>query len=123
MDERERIVRNILAIADATSRTDDRLSALDALERAEYSRHRPHLGSEDLAAVLKRAPELVDQWICYAENKRVARGWYVRRSGEVGFYGGSPVAPERFETQAEAVAEFILRELDGIVAAKPLGRR
>lgn len=83
------------------------LSLRDAIARARYVELRPCFGPSDLLPLVKSHPEVIEEWIRYSEDKRTSSGWGVSESGVV---AGS----ERltFESLEEAVAEFVVRELD-----------
>lgn len=92
-----------------------------ALERASYQVHRAAVSVSDLLEVLRLEPGLVEQWLCYSEDKRTTGGWYVKRNGEI----GRVLMPESrvvFDTTPEAVAEYVLRELDHSAASLGLGK-
>ena len=61
--------------------------------------------------VLKGHRELLEGWFAYSEDKRTSGGWYLLRSGEIGRVG-DPESQMQFESLAEAVAEYVVRELD-----------
>ena len=47
----------------------------------------------------------------YSEDKRTSGGWYVRETGEIGQVD-DPNSRMHFATIEEAVAEYVVRELD-----------
>ena len=81
------------------------------LERAGYRASRPGFGSGEVRAMLISHPSLVDQWLAYSEAKETPEGWYVLRDAEIGQLL-RPASQRRFACIEEAVAQFILRELD-----------
>jgi hypothetical protein len=120
MTERERVLEGILGIAHATS-TSGGLSLEQALERASYQAHRSAVSAFALLEILRLKPELAEQWLRYSEDKRTTGGWYVKHDGEV----GRVLMPESrvaFDTTPEAVAEYVLRELDYWAASLGLGK-
>jgi hypothetical protein len=54
--------------------------------------------------------DFVEEWIRYSEDKRTSGGWYVTEQGIVGRAG----EPDKmvFSTIEEAIAEYVVRELD-----------
>lgn len=93
----------------------------EALQRAGYARHRAALAAADVRALLVAHPGLVEAWLAYSQRKETPDGWYVLPDAEIGQLQ-RPSAQRHFATIEEAVAEFILRELDhhaGLAAAAP----
>jgi hypothetical protein len=88
----------------------------EALRRSGYKDHRPHFSAQDVRAVLAAHPALLDEWLAYSENKRTEAGWYVLRDGEIGQVL-RPSSQRSYPTIEEAVAQFIVRELDHWAAA------
>ena len=93
-------------------RSAEGLSLRDALARVKYAQVRPELNVNDLREVIARQPTLVDEWYLYSADKRTTGGWYLSANlCEIGQVG-NPDSLERFPTAQEAVAEYVLRELD-----------
>jgi hypothetical protein len=93
------------------------ISLVDALRRTDYVAVRKEFTAGDLVPLLKANPELVTEWTGFSENKRCDGWWVIKESCEVGWLGvrrRGLVRKKtlRFETLEEAVAEFIVRELD-----------
>jgi hypothetical protein len=110
-DSRDEQLRRILAIGHDTSGRGDGISLREALNRARYRECRTGLQEADLLRVIEAEPELVDQWLAYSEDKRTEGGWYVLRSGEVGKVT-KPSSRIQFGTIEQAVAAYVIRELD-----------
>ena len=94
-------------------------SLRDALQRAGYAQSRPAITAQDVRALLAAHPPLVEAWLAYSQRKETADGWYVLPDAEIGQLQ-RPSAQRHFATIEEAVAEFIIRELDhhaGLAAA------
>ena len=87
------------------------LSLSEALRRSGYRDHRPHFTAREVRAALTAHPALIDEWLAYSEDKRTEAGWYVLRDGEIGQVL-KPSAQRSYPTIAEAVAQFIVHELD-----------
>jgi hypothetical protein len=101
----------ILRIAQQLSAGEGGLSMEKALAHAGYAAYRPHFDAADVRALLEAHPELLEQWLAYAEDKRTDQGWYVLRDGEIGQVT-QPTAQRSYTTIDEAVAQFVVRELD-----------
>lgn len=101
----------ILRIGHDTSMRGEGLSLRDALARAEYTACRRHFGPEELRSIIAAHPSLVEEWLAYSEDKRLTDGWYVLRDGELGQVL-KPASRLRYASIQEAVAEFVVRELD-----------
>jgi hypothetical protein len=101
----------ILRIGHETSMRGAGLSLRDALRRAHYRERRASFGPADLRPLIIAHPELVEVWLAYSEDKRTSGGWYLLRSGEIGQVGDEE-SHARFESLEEAVAEYVVRELD-----------
>jgi hypothetical protein len=87
------------------------LPLLEALKRSGYRDHRPRFGAHEVRAALSAHPALIDEWLAYSEDKRTEAGWYVLRDGEIGQVL-KPSAQRSYPTIEEAVAQFIVHELD-----------
>jgi hypothetical protein len=103
---------DILGIAHDTSSQGAGLSLRDALQRAGYAAARRDFGASDLVPLLRANPELVQQWFLYCVSKRTDGGWWVKEDSlEVGCLA-SPQSTIRCASLEDAVAEFVVRELD-----------
>jgi hypothetical protein len=100
-----------LRIAQRRDTADSKVSLRDALQRAAYVQSRPSFSVQEVRAVLNAHPSLVDAWLEYSESKDTADGWYVLRDAEIGQLL-KPASQRRFASIQEAVAEFVIRELD-----------
>ena len=60
---------------------------------------------------LKDDPTIIEEWILYSEDKRTDGGWYLLRDGTIGQVRrrGEEI---RFPSLEQAVAAYIVRELD-----------
>jgi hypothetical protein len=87
------------------------LALTEALKRTGYAAHRASFGPDDIRAILWDHPSLVDEWLAYSEDKRTDAGWYVLRDGEIGQVL-KPSSQCAYASIQEAVAQFIIRELD-----------
>jgi hypothetical protein len=104
-------VLKILRIGHEVSIRGSGISLREALARTRYSELRPRFGFADLIRLVEADPELVPQWIAYSEGKRTIGGWYLLQSCEIGRVN-HPESKQHFSTIDEAVAEYVLRELD-----------
>jgi hypothetical protein len=102
---------DILRIGHEVSMRGAGLSMFDALRRARYSDRRPSFDASDLRPLLQSDPELSEAWFAYSEDKRTNGGWYILRSGEIGRVDDRD-ALRRFASPEDAVAEYVVRELD-----------
>ena len=112
--ELESFERNVLAILEIGRETTSRgagLSLREALSRTRYRELRSSFKEPDLLAVLEERPALMEEWLCYSEDKRTSGGWYVLRNGVIGQVGRPP-SRVGFSSIAEAVAAYVVRELD-----------
>jgi hypothetical protein len=103
----------VLRIGHVTSiRSVEGLSLREALARADYGRVRKDLNVQELKDVIARQPQLIDEWDLYSADKRTTGGWYLSAArleiGQVEL----PDSVEQFNTPEEAVAAYVLRELE-----------
>lgn len=89
------------------------MSIRDEVQRCGYAASRPSFAAEDVRALLIAHPGLLDAWLAYSESKETADGWYVLRDAEIGQLS-RPASQRQFASIEEAVAEFVLRELDHV---------
>jgi hypothetical protein len=104
-------LRSILAIGHDTSLRGEGIALRDALACARYGELRPSFGPGDLLPVLCAEPDLAQQWVMYSKDKRTSAGWYLRESREIGRID-EPTAKLQFATLEEAVAAYVVSELD-----------
>jgi len=111
MPDRDARLMAILRIGRDASLRGTGVSVRDALRRTGYVGYRPTFKASDLLSLIAADPSLVEDWLAYSADKRTSGGWYVQRSGEIGRVSipGSRMAHSSIQ---EAVAEFIVRELD-----------
>jgi hypothetical protein len=105
----------ILRIGHDTSMRGEGVSLSRALSRVNYVEARKQFTSQDLVPLIQKHQEFIDQWLMYSEDKRTSGGWYVTKAGEVGQVDDRN-SIMRFATIAEAVAEYVVQELDFWVA-------
>lgn len=101
----------ILRIAHDTSPRGKGLSMKDALARTGYAAYRANFTVEDVQALITAHPSLLEEWLAYSEDKRTDGGWYVLRDAEIGQIR-KPSSQRSYATIEEAVAQFVVRELD-----------
>lgn len=87
-------LRQILSIGHDTSMRGEGISLRDAIERSGYHDHRPRFCATDLIPLIEADPEVITQWAMYSEDKRTSGGFALA--------GTSP----------QAVADYVIRELD-----------
>ena len=103
------VLGNILRIGHDTTQRGTGLSLRAALSKTDYRTHRGDFGPEDLILLLRAQPELVSQWQMYSQDKRTTGGWSLteRRVANL-----SMRTFEEFASVEEAVANYVVRELD-----------
>jgi hypothetical protein len=111
MTNRESQLLAILRIGHEASIRGAGISLSEALTRTGYRDLRSGFGPEDLLPVIKTHPTLAEAWLAYSEDKRTDGGWYLLEHGAIGRVGGSQ-SEMRFGSLDEAVAEYVVRELD-----------
>jgi hypothetical protein len=118
MTDREQDLLSILRIGHETSIRGAGVSLQDALARTRYRELRATFGPADLLPLIRSNATLCNEWLAYSQDKRTtggwkrtAGGWYLLEDGRVGRLEPK-VAPQRFESKEEAVASFVVRELD-----------
>jgi hypothetical protein len=87
------------------------LALPDALARSGYATYRSSFGAPEVQAALAAHPALVEEWLAYSQGKQTDAGWYVLRDGEIGQLQ-HPRSQRSYASIEEAVAQFIVRELD-----------
>ena len=83
-----------------------------------YVKVRPHLTIDRLSDYLRRNADAIQDWRRFSADKRTSEGWYLLgdSSWVVGYAGSNaPQEPQSFQDPAVACANFIFKELDGIV--------
>jgi len=101
----------ILRIAHEVSGSGGGEALRPALGRTGYATHRPNFTASEVRALLAAHPQLLEDWLAYSEDKRTEGGWYVLRDGEIGQVL-KPASQRSYASIEEAVAQFIVRELD-----------
>ena len=102
---------DILRIGHETSLRGGGISLREALSRTKYKERRSGFGAGDLRPVLAAHRELTEEWCAYSEDKRTSGGWFLLRSAVIGRVG-DPDSQTRFDSMEEAVAEYVVQELD-----------
>ena len=109
---RNEVLQSVLAIGRATSIRGEGISLSDALSRVNYAEVRPKLRINEIVEELRVNPKLVEDWVLYSEDKRTPAGWYLKSEKlEIGELSNSS-SSKTFQTLEEAVAAFLLVELD-----------
>ena len=101
----------ILNIGNDTSMRGEGVSLRQALSRVNYLEVRRQFNPQDLLPLIQTRRQLIDQWIMYSADKRTTGGWYVTEAGKVGQVD-NPKSTIYFASIEEAVAEYVVRELD-----------
>lgn len=81
-----------------------------ALLETDYLSLRKEFCSKDLVPLIQSRKDFINEWIIYSEDKRTSGGYYIMEDGVI----GQVDEPEtmRFGSIEEAVAEYIVKELD-----------
>jgi hypothetical protein len=96
------------------------ISLKEALARTRYKELRPSFAPVDLVSVIQDYPGVTEEWMSYSEDKRTSGGWYLLRDGMIGKVG-DPESERSFASLSEAVAEYVVRELDFWVSVEEVG--
>jgi len=120
MTEREAQLFEVLKIGHETSMRGEGISLRDALARTRYKELRVDFGPRDLVFIINAHPSLSEEWILYSQDKRTRGGWYLLEEGEIGQVG-FPESRTHFDLLSEAVAEYVVRELDFWVGVRDAG--
>jgi hypothetical protein len=106
----EASLQAILGIGRECSMRGSGRSLATMLAETDYRRLRRDLDPSDLLPLICANSELVEDWISYSEDKRTLGGWYIvdRKIGQV----GNPQSVRTFPTVSDAVANFVIAELD-----------
>jgi len=112
LTELQQQLLGILAIGHDISMRGEGISLRDALHRSAYRSLRGRFNAEDLVPLVRENPAFIDRWIAYSEDKRTPGGWWLRLDppsiGQVEDPGNTLL----FRTREDAVAEYVIRELD-----------
>lgn len=109
---RNDVLLSVLAIGRATSIRGEGISLSNALRRVNYAAVRPRLRISEIVEELRENPNRVEDWVLYCEDKRTSGGWYLdSEKFEIGELRNS-ASSRTFQTLEEAVAAYILAELD-----------
>lgn len=111
MSAYEQKLFRILKIAWDTSRAGRGVSLRQAQREADYGANRRHFRVADLIPLLAAHPEVAQEWLWYSEDKRTGGGWYLLMERTIGVVGRAE-SVKQFDTIEEAVAEYVVRELD-----------
>ena len=94
-------------------------SIVQLAEEIDVSAHRHCINSSIVVKHLNAHPELIKDWLLYSADKRVSHGWYFKETGNDIVVGYFPDGREhRFSDRATACAEFVVHEIDSIIASK-----
>lgn len=115
MDDRDKKLLGILKIGHDTSMRGAGISLREAQARYDYKGLRPSFGPRDLLPLVLAHEEIIEEWIAYSEDKRTSAGWYLERNGRIGRID-VPHTPLQFASLAEAVANYVVHELDSWAA-------
>ena len=112
MSSRNEVLQSVLDIGRATSMRGEGISLNTALSRVNYAGVRSELRINEVVEELRANPKLIEDWIQYCEDKRTTGGWYLDpQKLEIGELRNSS-SLRAFQTLEEAVAAYVLAELD-----------
>lgn len=111
IERRDEDLLGILPIGHETSIRGAGLSLKDALSRTCYRELRPQFEESDLLVHLRDHPAVIEEWLLYSEDKRTDGGWYLLQDGTIGQVH-RPGEELRFPSLEQAVAAYVVRELD-----------
>ncbi len=97
------------------------ISLHDAIQQTDYANLRLKIDVAHIARLLREHPGYIEDWVLYSLDKRTKGGWYLlEKSNEIGALNIS-CSRRRFQSLEDAVANFILKELESHVgrAQKP----
>ena len=113
MSDRDSQLMAILRIGHDTSMRGAGISLDAALLKTRYSALRATIEPTDLVPLIQADETLCEEWLAYSQDKRTSGGWYLLEDYSVGRLNPkAEVAPERYQSREEGVANFVLRELD-----------
>src|SRR5262245_45469764 len=103
----------ILSIGQDTSiRNAEDLSMEKVLRHTHYRELRGELSHELVSAALRARPQAIEQWVEYSQDKRTERGWALEPEARRIHRPAHPNSSYTFASLPEAVAAFVLHELD-----------
>lgn len=120
MAANENELLDILRIGREASMRGEGISLREALARTRYGDLRPSFAPADLVSIIQNYPEVIEEWMLYSEDKRTSGGWYLLRDGKIGKVGDTE-SQKSFASLGEAVAEYVVRELDFWVSLEDVG--
>ena len=112
MDETTQALLRILSVGHDTSMRGGGISLREAIQRTDYRRVRNSFDAVDLVPLVQDAPTLVKQWLMYSDDKRTDGGWWISDSPPSIGRVFKPELTETFKSLDEAVAAYVVRELD-----------
>jgi len=102
----------VLRVGRDTSLRGAGISLRDALAQIRYRELRASIGPEDLLPFIRANQEFMLDWVMYSEDKRTSGGWYLAEASRTIGRVGAPEDSATFSSLEEAVAEYVVRELD-----------
>lgn len=101
----------VLDIGLDTSMRGEGVSLRTALERVNYKEKRNNLNLARLLELIKKYPYYIHEWVMYSEDKRTDGGWWLEENPpSIGNFRSRE--KKAYRTIEEAVAEYVVRELD-----------
>ena len=93
-------------------------SVFQLAEEIGLPAHRECITATAVESQLLAQPELVDDWLLWSADQRGLPAWYFFEDGEEYVVGYGPNGEEkRFTTRINACTQFIIHEVENIIAA------
>lgn len=122
--DKNQVISNVCRLC-VDYKTVGKMSINDWVRASGWLLHRGSISLDDIKAFLKAAPELVDGWLLYSEDKRCDSGWYFTNDEmpgyfAVGHFGSNTGMTDvtKYRDSVEACANFILKEFNSFQICK-----
>ncbi|MGN6637733.1 MAG: hypothetical protein ACTHJ8_02405 [Mucilaginibacter sp.] len=94
------------------------VSIYSLLKGTDYFQFHDQINVDDISKELSNAPEVINNWLTWSENKRVDTGWFFEiNNGQcrVGYVSAGKVTKtETYQDKIYACATFIKYEIESI---------
>ena len=110
---------SILRVGHDTSMSGEGVGLREAIVRSNYEHLRPNFGPADLLPLVEADHSLIEEWAAYSRDKRTSGGWYLDDL-KIGQLNSPGVVV--FPSTAEAVANYVVCELDFWVSVRAAGK-
>lgn len=93
-------------------------SIYSLLQESGYFESNNLINEDQIAEMLHKHPQSIDDWLRWSENKRTSSGWYFKKDEKerygVGHYPDNNFQYMVFADKFQACAAYIKREIDTI---------